>query len=88
VDEPVTNHAMERIVRGSAQLNARYLEKMQRVQELLVGRVVTRLAGSVTASDPRPAAIVQAARVAWLESDQQRPFGEFLDNAMAAFRIT
>jgi AcrR family transcriptional regulator len=90
------NDAMERIVRGSAPLNARYLEKMQRVQELLVGRVATRLAGSETdPSDPRPAAIVgaafacmQAARTAWLESNQQQPFGEYLDNAMSAFRVT
>lgn len=89
------NDAMERIVRGSAQLNARYLEKMQRVQELLVGRVASRLGGSATAPNtPRPAAIVgaafacmQAARVAWLESDQQQSFGEYLDDAMSAFSI-
>ncbi|WP_035834247.1 TetR family transcriptional regulator [Jonesia quinghaiensis] len=89
------NDAMELIVRGSAQLNARYLEKMQRVQELLVGRVASRLP-SVGASpiDPRPAAIVgaafacmQAARLAWLESDQQQPFAECLDKAMETFIV-
>lgn len=90
------NDAMERIVRGSAQLNARYLEKMQRVQEILVGRIAVRLAGQeAVPNDPRPAAIVgaafacmQAARTAWLESNQSQPFGEYLDNAMSTFRVT
>ncbi len=90
--------AMERIVRSSPQLNARYLEKMQRVQEILVGRVAARLgdqAGAApTGVDAKPAAIVgaafacmQAARGAWLQSDQSQPFGAYLDEAMAAFRV-
>ncbi len=89
------NEAMDRIVRDSPQLNARYLERMQRIQELLVGRVAARIADpAVGQDDPRPAAIVgaafacmQAARTAWLESDQQQSFGEYLDEAMSAFRI-
>jgi AcrR family transcriptional regulator len=87
------NDAMERIVESSPQLNARYLEKMQRIQDLLVGRVAARLANQGRFEpDPRPAAIVgaafacmQAARSAWLQSDQTQPFGEYLDDAMAAF---
>jgi AcrR family transcriptional regulator len=89
------NDAMERIVRSSAQLNARYLEKMQRVQEILVGRVAARLPNeAMDPTDPRPAAIVgaafacmTAARTYWLESDQQQPFGEYLDDVMSIFRV-
>jgi AcrR family transcriptional regulator len=89
------NDAMERIVRSSAQLNARYLEKMQRVQEILVGRVAARLPNeAMDPADPRPAAIVgaafacmTAARTYWLESDQQQPFGEYLDDVMSIFRV-
>ena len=56
------NDAMDEIVRSTPQLNARYLEKMQRVQELLIGRVAVRLTGrDYVPSNPRPAAIVGAA---------------------------
>ncbi|MBK4347692.1 TetR family transcriptional regulator [Lacisediminihabitans changchengi] len=90
------NDAMERIVQSTPQLNARYLEKMQRVQEILVGRVAARLSHqAVSAPSPKPAAIVgaafacmQAARVAWLQSDQTQPFGEYLDDAMLTFTLT
>jgi AcrR family transcriptional regulator len=89
------NDAMERIVRSNAQLNARYLEKLQRVQKLLIGRVAERLAtGMVDPTNPKPAAIVgaafacmTAARTYWLESGQQQPFGEYLDSVMSIFRI-
>jgi AcrR family transcriptional regulator len=89
------NDAMERIVRSSTQLNSRYLEKMERVQQLLVGRVAARLTGQdLLVNDPKPAAIVgaafacmQAARTAWLESDQSQPFGEVLDDVMSTFDI-
>lgn len=89
------NDAMDEIVRSTPQLYARYLEKMQRVQELLIGRVAVRLAGrSSDPSDPRPAAIVgaafacmQAARQAWFASDREEPFGIYLDNAMASLRV-
>jgi AcrR family transcriptional regulator len=87
------NDAMERIVRSTPQLNARYLEKMQRIQDLLVARVAARLTGAqVDPSDPRPAALVgaafacmQAARTAWLGSDQTQPFSSFIDAAMGTF---
>ncbi|ANP74481.1 TetR family transcriptional regulator [Cryobacterium arcticum] len=89
------NDAMEQIVRGSAQLNARYLEKMQRVQEILVGRVADRLVRQAQGSnDAKPIAIVgaafacmQAARTAWLASDQAQPFGRYLDDAMSVFTV-
>ena len=72
------NEAMEEIVRSTPQLHARYLEKMQRVQQLLIGRVATRLTGQdAPTSDPAPAAIVgaafacmQAAHQAWSTSDK------------------
>lgn len=87
------NDAMEVIVRSTPQLTARYLEKMQRVQELLIGRVAVRLSGERLApTDPRPAAVVgaafaclQAARLAYLTSDRSEPFGHYLDWAMATF---
>jgi AcrR family transcriptional regulator len=94
-DQRARSEAMEHIIRSSPQLNARYLDKMQRMQDLLVGRVASRLpVQAVTPDDPRPAAIVgaafacmQAARVAWLSSDQSRPFADYLDDAMATFTI-
>jgi AcrR family transcriptional regulator len=85
------NDAMERIVQTTPQLTARYLEKMQRLQTLLTGRVATRLGLADTPNDPRPAAIVgaafacmQAARLAWLDSDQTEPYEAYLDRAMGA----
>ncbi|WP_037144102.1 TetR/AcrR family transcriptional regulator [Rhodococcoides fascians] len=89
------NDAMERIVRSTAQLNARYLEKMQRLQDLLVGRVAERLRTQPSnPDDPRPTAIVgaafacmQAARTAWLASDQTQTFGNYLDDAMSSFTV-
>jgi len=86
------NDAMEHIVQSTPQLTARYLEKLQRVQALLIGRVAQRLA--LSATDPRPAAIVaaafacmHAARASWLGSDQSKPFDTFLDDAMSPFTI-
>jgi len=86
------NDAMEHIVQSTPQLTARYLEKLQRVQALLIGRVAERLA--LSATDPRPAAIVaaafacmQTARASWLGSDQSQPFDTFLDDAMSPFAI-
>jgi hypothetical protein len=89
------NDAMEEIVRRTPQLHARYPEKMQRVQQLLIGRVAVRLAGADAApSSPEPAAIVgaafacmQAARQAWSASDRSEPFDDYLDRAMAVFQI-
>jgi AcrR family transcriptional regulator len=89
------SEAMDAIVRSTPQLYARYLEKMQRVQELLIGRIAMRLNDDEhDPSDPRPAAIVgaafacmQAARHAWLLSDRSEAFGSYLDDAMATLKI-
>jgi AcrR family transcriptional regulator len=88
------SEAMDEIVRSTPQLYARYLEKMQRVQELLIGRIAVRLNDEHNPTDPRPAAIVgaafacmQAARHAWLASDRSEAFGSYLDDAMATLKI-
>lgn len=94
-DQRTRNDAMERIVQSTPQLNARYLDKMQRIQQLLIGRVAARLPDSSSASsDPRAAAIVgaafacmQAARTAWMASDRSRPYADYLDTAMATVAI-
>lgn len=87
------NDAMDRIVQSTPQLTARYLEKLQRVQVLLTGRVAARL--GLSADDAHPAAIVgaafacmQAARASWLDSDQAEPFDAALDRVMGAFSIS
>jgi AcrR family transcriptional regulator len=89
------NDAMEEIVRSTPQLYARYLEKMQRVQDLLIGRVAIRLTSrDHVPTDPQPSAIVgaafacvQAARQAWLASDRSEAFGSYLDAAMSPLHI-
>jgi AcrR family transcriptional regulator len=98
VDDPhqrARNAAMEQIVQSTPQLHARYLEKMQRVQQLLIDRVAVRLKGNdAESSDPEPAAIVgaafacmQAAHQAWSASDRSEPFAGYLDKAMNALKI-
>lgn len=89
------NDAMERIVQSTPQLAARYLEKMQGLQTLLIGRVAARLGLADAPDDPRPAAIVgaafacmQAARLTWLDSDQTEPYEAYLDRAMGALDAT
>lgn len=90
------NNAMDEIVRSTPQLYARYLEKMQRVQELLIGRVSARLnVRDDDPSDPRAAAIVgaafacmQAARQAWFASDRSDAFGDYLDTAMKTIHLS
>lgn len=89
------NDAMDRIIASDPQLTARYLEKMQRIQQLLVSRVEARLGeDGAHAGGAKAAAIVgaafacmHAARGAWLGSAQQQPFGDYLDEAMSAFRL-
>lgn len=96
--ERIRSDAMERIMQSTPALNASYLDKMSRMQGLLVEGIRGRLApeGSPGTSlvDPRPAAIVGAAfacllaaRTAWLSSDQSRPFADLLDQSMAAFSV-
>ncbi len=87
------NEAMDRIVQSTPRLTARYLEKLQRVQLLLIGRVAERLGQSP--SDPRAAAIVgaafaclQAARASWLDSDQSEPFEGYLDRVMGTLTVS
>ncbi len=89
------NEAMERIVRSTPALNAGYLEKLSRMQALLVDEVARRLGIDDPDADPRPKAIVgaafaclTAAQTAYLDSDRERAFEEFLDEAMSTFRIT
>ncbi|GEM_PF-6321429 len=68
---------------------------MQRVQDLLIGRVAARFTSrDHVPTDPRPAAIVgaafacmQAARQAWLASDRSEAFGSYLDAAMSPLHI-
>jgi AcrR family transcriptional regulator len=89
------NDAMEAIVRSTPQLYAGYLEKLQRVQQLLIGRVAARLGSREAADgDPRAAAIVgaafacmQAARASWFASDQSGTFDQMLDDAMGALAV-
>lgn len=89
------NDAMEAIVRSTPQLYAGYLEKMQRIQELLTGRVATRIgAGESADGDPRAAAIVgaafacmQAARASWFASGQSGAFTRVLDAAMGVMAV-
>ncbi|WP_147427120.1 TetR family transcriptional regulator [Plantibacter sp. lyk4-40-MEA-4] len=89
------NEAMDQIVRRTPQLYARYLEKMERVQQLLIGRVAARLNTADDPTDPRPGAIVgaafacmQAARHAWFASDRTERFGGYLDDAMSTVSIS
>jgi len=89
------NDAMEAIVRSTPQLYARYLEKMQRIQKLLIGRVASRIGGeSAGGVDPRAAAIVgaafacmQSARTSWFASDRSGTFDSVLDAAMGALAV-
>lgn len=89
------NDAMEAIVRSTPQLSAGYLEKMQRIQQLLIGRVANRIGSDESDDgDPRASAIVgaafacmQAARASWFASDQSVPFDQVLDSAMGALAV-
>jgi AcrR family transcriptional regulator len=88
--------AMENIVHSSPSLNARYFEKLSRMQALLVEGVADRLVGSSASppADPRPAAIVgaafaclTAAQATFVASDRSVPFSTLLDASMNALRI-
>ncbi|MBK4348604.1 TetR family transcriptional regulator [Lacisediminihabitans changchengi] len=95
--ERIRSDAMERIMQSTPALNAGYLDKLSRMQALLVDGVRQRLGpreADGTGPDPRPAAIVGAAfacllaaRTTWLASDQARPFAELLDESMAALSL-
>lgn len=86
--------AMEKIVRDHPTLNASYLERVSRMQELLLDEVRSRT-GWTDPADPRTAAIVGAAFscliaawAIWLATDQAQPFGDLLDQAMDAIQPT
>jgi AcrR family transcriptional regulator len=91
------NEAMERIVQDTPGLTARYLEKLSRMQGLLIDEVARRLNGGAEATDPldpRPGAIVgaafaclTAAQATYQASDRAAPFGEFVDRSMSSFRF-
>jgi AcrR family transcriptional regulator len=89
------NDAMERIVQSTPTLNAGYLQKVSRMQRLLVDGVRARLTNpQADLSDPRPAAIVGAAfacliaaQTTWSACGQNRPFTELLDESMAAVSV-
>jgi AcrR family transcriptional regulator len=89
------NDAMEAIVRSTPQLYAGYLEKMQRIQQMLIGRVATRIGSSESVSDDLQAAAIvgaafaclQAARASWFASDQASTFQQMLDNAMNVLTV-
>jgi AcrR family transcriptional regulator len=84
--------AMENIVRDHPALNASYLERVSRMQELVLDQARTRT-GQHDPADPRTPAIVGAAFscliaawTTWLNSNQAQPFGNLLDQAMNAIR--
>jgi hypothetical protein len=86
--------AMENIVRDHPTLNASYLERVSRMQELVLDQARTRT-GQEDPTDPRTPAIVGAAFscliaawTTWLSSNQARPFGDLLDQAMDVIRPT
>jgi AcrR family transcriptional regulator len=86
--------AMENIVRDHPTLNASYLERVSRMQELVLDQVRTRT-GQQDPTDPRTPAIVGAAFscliaawATWLASNQAQAFGDLLDQAMDAIRPT
>ena len=86
--------AMEKIVRDHPTLNASYLERVSRMQEIVLDEVRTRT-GRPDPADPRTAAIVGAAFscliaawTTWLTTNQAQPFGDLLDQAMDAIQPT
>lgn len=93
-DQRSRNDAMEAIIRSTPQLYAGYLEKMQRTQNLLIGRVAKRLDKRSGGDDLTAAAIVgaafacmQVATAAWFTSDRRGEFGATLDRAMGTLQV-
>jgi hypothetical protein len=71
-----------------------YLERVSRMQELVLDEVRTRT-GRPDPADPRTGAIVGAAFscliaawCTWLTTDQAKPFAVLLDQALGAIRPT
>ncbi|GAA3073723.1 hypothetical protein GCM10017600_26170 [Streptosporangium carneum] len=83
---------MERIIRDHPTLTAGHLERVSRMQELLLPTVRERT-GRTDPADPRPAAIIGAAfscllaaQATWLSSEGALSFADLLDDAMDAVR--
>ena len=81
-------------MRDHPTLNASYLERVSRMQELVLEQARTR-ADQQDPTDPRTPAIVGAAFscliaawTTWLTSNQAQPFGDLLDQAMEAIQPT
>jgi AcrR family transcriptional regulator len=86
--------AMERIVQADPALTAGQLQRVSQTQDQLVGIVRERI-GSEDTDDPRAPAIVGAAlscliaaKTTWIVSNQARPFGDLLNEAMGAIKPT
>ena len=86
--------ALENIVRDHPALNASYLDRVSRMQELVLDQVRIRT-GQQDLTDPRTPAIVGAAFscliaawATWLAPNQTQPFGDLLDQAMNAIHPT
>jgi AcrR family transcriptional regulator len=84
--------AMEKVICANPALSAGELERMARAQEQLADLIRDRM-GRPSPADPTPAAIAGAAlscliaaKKTWIATSQSRPFGELLDEAMAALR--
>jgi AcrR family transcriptional regulator len=89
-----TTIAMEKIVRDHPALNASYLDRVSRMQELVLEKARIRT-GWQDPADPRAAAIVGAAFscllaawATWLTTNHERPFGDLLNQAMDAIEPT
>ena len=89
-----TTIAMEKIVRDHPALNASYLDRVSRMQELVLDKARIRT-GWLDPADPRAAAVVGAAFscllaawTTWLTTNQERPFGDLLNQAMDAIEPT
>lgn len=85
-----TTLAMESIVREHPALNASYLDRISRMQELVLAEARAR-ADQTDFADPRIHAIVGAAFscllaawTTWLAIERSQPFGDVLDRAMDA----
>ncbi|MBG0566491.1 TetR family transcriptional regulator [Actinoplanes aureus] len=86
--------AMEKVVQDNPALGAGELERISRIQDQLAEFIGRRL-DRRSAADPRPAALAGAAlscliaaKNVWIAGDQSKPFGEVLDDAMAALTPT
>jgi len=83
---------MEKVIDGNPALRAGELERVSRVQEEIAVLLRERT-GRHSPTDPGPGAItgaafscLLAAKATWITADPRPPFGELLDQAMAALK--